>query len=314
MPAESEALPAGSIQLMRDWIQQGAKYDAEDRNALLASILPVTQHPAAPERYRVTMPVTAIAFHDGDLLVGGYHEILRWNLKELDSPSLVQRVPQVGQRIYSLEVDDAKNRLYVGSGTPGRLGEVRVLNLESGQLLGVPVVTDEVVLDIDLHPTQPLLAVAGADRKIRIVDLEAGQVSATFDSHSDWVNAVAWNRDGSELASGSRDKTAKVFDLARHRIVATYAGHAENVTDVCFASDSSEDRSKTELISCDAAGRIKRWKAKDGMATKAKFPRQGKATFGLLPSSAGLWVASDQHQVSQLDWQGKNTQRQLSIA
>ena len=51
MPVEANPLSKQEIELIRKWIEEGAKYDAEDPEALLSSIVPMEEHPAAPESY-----------------------------------------------------------------------------------------------------------------------------------------------------------------------------------------------------------------------------------------------------------------------
>ena len=59
MPAESDPLPQKTIQLIKRWIGQGAKYDAESINAPLASILPITKHPERGQYDRLTFRLGA---------------------------------------------------------------------------------------------------------------------------------------------------------------------------------------------------------------------------------------------------------------
>lgn len=302
MPAESDPLPQPVIDVIEAWIRQGAAFDSDDRSAPLAFILPVTRHPPAPEGYRFPIPITAVSFADGDLIVGGYHEILRW---DLDKEQIVQRIPQVGERIYSIDVDANSNRLFVGSGTPGQLGEVRIIEAKTGRLIGVPLTTNEVVLDVALHPAQPLLAAASADHQIHLIDLRENKVTRSLGSHSDWVRSVAWNEEGTQLASASRDKTAKVFNLGEGRPVATYMGHGQDVIGIAFVPGD-----EGKLISTDSDGKTHQWTASDGKKLKS-LPTRSKQAFQLLPSADGVWLASDDPSVIQFAWDGEQQRQQL---
>lgn len=295
MPAESEALAKQDIAMVRKWIEQGATYDAENPDAPLASILPVAQHPLPPETYRFSVPITAVAMRGDNLFVGGYHEILHWDWKQ---QKLVARIPQTGQRVKSIQLADDQGRMFVGSGTPGRLGEVRVFDLQTSQLIGVPLTTSEVVLSIRISPDGRRFAAASADTTVRIIDVQTSQVLHTIDSHSDWVNAVNWSHDGTLLATASRDKTAKVFDTTTWRLTANHTGHAENVVDVCFAFGKVD-----RLLSCDITGKLQRWQTKGGK--KKDFPRQGNEAYRLQSMAAGIWVSSNSSSgatLNQLGW------------
>ena len=62
MPLEGEPLASADVALIEKWITEGAKYDAEDPKAPLATIVPAPTHPAPPEAYPRSVPITAVAF------------------------------------------------------------------------------------------------------------------------------------------------------------------------------------------------------------------------------------------------------------
>ena len=291
MPAESDPLPQETIRLIQRWIEQGAKYDAESLDAPLPSILPITKHPDPPSKYRRPIPVTALAFVGDDLLTSGYHEVLRWNLAE---QKLIQRIPQVGERIYDIEVLD-EGKFAVASGSPGSLGEVRVLDLETGSLIAAPLMTSDAVLDLARQPNGNLLAAASADGKLYVIDLDGYQVTRSMDSHSDWVRAVAWNPDGTSLASASRDKTIKIFDASFDQPVATYAGHKQDVQSVAFAN-------KDHLLSFDVSGTPHKWKQGETKKLDDEFPVV-KSPFVVLSFESGVWIGSG-GALLHVDWTG----------
>ena len=70
--------------LIKRWIAEGAKYDAADPKASLASIVPKLPQPDPPAAYRRPVPITALAFSpDGqELAASGYHEITIWNASD----------------------------------------------------------------------------------------------------------------------------------------------------------------------------------------------------------------------------------------
>lgn len=257
MPLEGDPMAAEHIELIKTWIAQGAKYDAEDPKASLASIVPAPTHPDPPEAYPRAVPVTALAFTpDGQqLIVGGYHELTVWNPAD---GNLVRRIKNVGQRTYALAFHPEGNLLAVGCGAPGRLGETRVFDPASGELKMVLGTTSDVVLDVQFNPAGDRLAVASADGVIRIYEVASGSLQLTITSHSDWVMAIAWNHDGTRLASASRDKTSKVFDAANGELVVTYAGHSQPVKGVAFHPKGEE------VFSSGSDNKVHRWKIGDG--------------------------------------------------
>src|SRR5262245_43978071 len=83
MPNNVGRLVDSQIQTIAAWIRQGAKFDGQNATAPLRDQIPSDiAHPAAPEKYPTAIPITALAFTpDGSkLVVGGYHELLIWDL------------------------------------------------------------------------------------------------------------------------------------------------------------------------------------------------------------------------------------------
>ena len=228
MPKEAEPLSAAQIATIKRWITEGAKYDAADPNATLASIVPKLAQPDPPETYRRAVPVTALAFnHDGsELAASGYHEVTIWNAT---SGALARRIKNVPERVYSLDYNQDGSLLAVAGGTPGQAGEVKLFNPADGTLVKDLAQTADVAYRAVFNPAGTKLAVGGADRSIRVFDVASGKEEVLIEDHADWVIALAWSPDGAKLVSASRDKTAKLFNAANGESLVTYSGHADTV-------------------------------------------------------------------------------------
>jgi WD40 repeat protein len=280
MPLEGEPLPADKIALLKQWIEEGAAFDGGNPQSPLAAIVPPPTHPAPPEVYPATLPITALAFSpDGsELFVGGYHEISVWNPAD---GSLLRRIGNVGQRTYALRFHPEVSMLAVGGGAPGQLGEVRLYDPAAGSLVKVLGTSADVILDVQFSPDGKRLAVGGADNTIRVFDVESGAEQLAIASHSDWIMALAWNADGSRLASGSRDKSAKVFDATTGEMLVTYSGHAQTVQGVAFLPEGNG------MLSAGADNRIHQWNGADGKKI-ADFASFGGEVYKL--GAAGEWL------------------------
>ncbi|MDX1944204.1 MAG: c-type cytochrome domain-containing protein [Pirellulaceae bacterium] len=256
MPLDGDPLPPDQVAMIKKWIEEGAVFDGPDPKAPLASYIPPPTHPAAPEAYRGTMPITAVEFSpDGkELFVGGYHEITVWNPED---GKLLRRFGNVGQRTYALRFTPDGQTLAVACGAPGRLGEVRLYKPATGELVRVLGTTSDVVFDCAFSPQGDRLATAAADAAIRVFDPNTGAEQLTITSHSDWVFAIAWSPDGSKLASASRDKTAKVFDAKTGELGITYSMHNQSVRGVMFHPDGAE------VFSTGSDNKLHRWKVAD---------------------------------------------------
>ena len=280
MPAETDALTADQIQVVSDWIDQGAEFDGDDPDARLPFVIPPKKHPAAPTTYPAPLQVTAIAFSTQSDLVysGGYNEILVWDTQG----NLHNRIGNVGQQTYAIvfpplsegtQVDGGKNgesgapkvivdrQVVVASGRSGFGGDVRVIDLASRQVTAVLAPCDDVILDLAFRPDGKKLAVASADKTIRIVDMETLKVQRTLLSHADFVTAVAWSKDGTKLVSASRDKTAKVFNAETGQLLISYQGHGNAVRGVSMLADGKQ------ILSAGNDQKVHRWNVSDAKKT-----------------------------------------------
>ena len=138
-------------------------------------------------------PITAMAFSpDGSqLLVGGYHEVTIWNTAD---GSLMRRIKNIGQRVHAIVFLADQKTIAIGCGEPGKNGEVRLVDFESGTLKGVVGRTNDVVFDVAVKPTAPgttspstapanEIAIAAADGIIRIVNTDTMVETKTIANH-----------------------------------------------------------------------------------------------------------------------------------
>lgn len=256
MPPDAPPLSAAAIAAVRDWIAAGATFDGRKLSEPLASVMPPRSH-AAPPVYAHPVPVTAVSFSPdgGRLLVGGYHEVLVFDVAE---GRIVERLGNVGQRVTAIRFLADGKTIAVGGGEPGREGDVRLLDAETGRLQKVLARAGDVVCDVAVRPTGGAIAVGGADGVLRVIDPSSGAEVRAISSHGDWVTAVSWSDDGGRLATASRDRTVKVFDMASGDLVSTFSGHAAPVRGVALSADGRQ---------CFSTGddkRLLRWNADDG--------------------------------------------------
>ncbi len=284
MPAESEPLTAPQIDAIKRWITAGAAFDGASPNEQLHLVAPPAVYPEPPAKYPVSIPITGVAFSNdaSQIISGGYHELLCWNTSD---GTLARRIKNIGERVYAITFNNDGSRLAVACGSPGRNGEVRIINFTTGALELVCARTSDVVLDIVFSPDGGRLVACGADGLVRIVDVATGNTLQSIPSHADWVNAVTWSDDGKKLASASRDKSAKVYTADNGELVASYAGHASSVNGVAFTPDSSS------VLSVGDDKKLHRWEI-EGAKKVAEVPVGGEghklvrgAEFVLVPSN-----------------------------
>ncbi len=292
MPAESEALAAEQIAKIKQWIEAGAAFDGSDRLQTLALVIPPATYEAPPESYERAVPVTATCFTpDGEhVVIGGYHELTIW---KLSSGALERRISNMGQRVFALAFANDGKTLAVACGEPGRSGEVRLIDFESGAVTQVLARTSDVVLDIAFRPNSDEMAVASADSMLRIYNINTQTEVRLIASHADWVTAVAWSDDGTRLASASRDKSAKVYDGATGELLASYLGHGAAVRGVTLLNDNKQ------VISSGDDNKLHRWDIEG--AKKVAEVGLGGAASKLLRRDSAVLVPCTDKRLLQLD-------------
>ncbi|MEX1231412.1 MAG: c-type cytochrome domain-containing protein [Planctomycetaceae bacterium] len=240
MPKDADPLTDEEKATIKKWIDTGATLDAGfEATAPLIAIMPKLPQPAAPEAYRVPIPVTAATFSpDGSMLASsGYHEVILYNPKD---GAVIRRITNVAERTYDLDFSPDGTTIAVASGTPGQIGEIKLFNVADGTMKADLVRTDDAVFAIKFSPDGTRLAAGGADRAIRVYEVATGKQQLQIEDHADWVMGLAWSPDGTKIASASRDKTSKIFDTATGDSLVTFNGHGEPVFGVAFSADGQQ--------------------------------------------------------------------------
>ena len=255
MPLDADALTAEQVGLFRSWIEAGAVFDGGSKQQVLSSLLPMIVHPPAPEKYPAALPISAIAFDPTlqEIYVSGYHEITAWS----PEGDLLRRFPNQGQRTYSIDINFEQHRLLASGGTPGKLGEVRIFDQKSGELITTLVRAEEVILDAKFSPDGAKIAVGLPSGAVEIFDSQTNQKQMTLLGHSDQITSLTWHADGDWLGTTSRDKAAKIFSLDAKRSLSTFGGHTDCVNSLAFL-----DRDEVVTVSDDGKAAV--WSLRDG--------------------------------------------------
>jgi len=248
-----DPLPKEKIELIKRWIAEGAKLDADVKpeDDLVRELRKRYVPPAPPVVYPYPVTVTALAFTPDNkkLVVSGHHEL---NVYEVASGRLEKRISTRSRRAMAMTFL-ADGKLVVAGGRPGEEGDVRVYNLDApgkkvGDLTFLDGVndknvllahlgdSDDEILGLAVSADGKKVAAGGCDRIVQIWDISAGvdkaKSIASIENHADWVFGVAFSPDGKLLYTASRDKTAKVWDLNAKESLITFPDHQNTVYDV----------------------------------------------------------------------------------
>ncbi len=266
MPKNADSLPKGEVEILRRWIEQGAKSGGIDPNADLAGLVAKARRPAAPAVYRTPVPISTLAFRpDGaELAIGGYHEVTIW---DPSTGKLLRRIPGLAQRTQGLAYNADGSVLAIAGGTPGESGELVLADPRGTQPPRFVASAPDILLAVAFSPDGSLVATSGADRTLRVHEVASGKELCQVKQFADWVTGVAFDREGSTVAGSSSDKLVKVFDARTGKLLTTYIGHGEPVLAVAFDPDS------TRAISAGADRKLHVWDpkviaAEDGTAAQ----------------------------------------------
>lgn len=217
MPKGQEPLSEAELDLIRQWITEGAKDDTPEN----AKEKYDTDHPPVYSRQPI---VTSLDFSpDGSLLaVSGFHEVL---LHHADGSGLVARLIGLSARIESISFSPDGKRLAVTGGLPERTGEVQIWDVETHQLqMSIPL-TYDTVYGASWSPDGSLIAVSGTDAVVRAFNSETGEQIFFNSAHDDWALDTVFSVDGSHLVSVGRDMTTKLYNVSTQRFI-------DNVTSI----------------------------------------------------------------------------------
>lgn len=287
MPDEGEPLAPEQIDLIAKWIDEGASLEGIAPKDPLWLVIPPRKTSTAPEHYSRAIPVMAMTFSvDGSqLITSGYHEALLWNPL---TGELVQRLPNQVQRAYAIQSLQDGTRLAVAGGTPGAIGELRMIDRASGTVEHVLARSNEVVLDCALRPGHQEMAIALADNTIRLYDLKTMQLKRVISSHADWVTQLAYSEDGKRLGSASRDRSAKVYDAETGDLLVSYPGHGAAVRGIAAVGDGSQ------WVSVGSDKKLHRWEL-EGAKKVAEVPLGGEPAKLLRVDTSIVVPCSDKH-------------------
>ena len=218
MPKDRPPLSAADVNLVSDWIAEGARDDT-----------PAATGPAIdrehPPVYKLAPVITSLDFSpDGQLLaVSGFHEVLLHELHQDQSgtltASLAARLVGLSERIESAVFSPDGKLLAVTGGSPGRFGELQIWDVASRELtLSLPV-TYDTIYGASWSHDGTRVAFGCSDNSIRAVEVATGKQVLFNGAHTDWVLDTVWSKDSSHLVSVSRDRSMKLTEVKTQRFV-----------------------------------------------------------------------------------------------
>ena len=134
-------------------------------------------------------------------------------------------------------------------------GEIRLWNLETGQLQQTFHGHTSWVRTLLFHPTRPWIISGSNDHTIKVWDVTSGACRHTLTQHEHWVRGIAVNpspiKEGPALASGDANGIICLWDLETGECLRQFLGHEQAVRSLAFHGH--------QLVTGSEDGTLKLW-------------------------------------------------------
>jgi WD40 repeat protein len=253
MPYKEEALSRAQIDVIRRWIDAGARAPAATETAAASPereiVLPDVQ-PVVP----VSGAVAAIAFDPATqrIAVGSYKSV---HLMSLAGRKWIATLSGQADLVRAVRFSPDGKRLAVAGGPSGRFGEIRIWDVASPKPKLVSTIHGhtDTILAIAFSPDGSTIASASYDKLVKLWDVSTTKQIKSLKEHSDAVYAVAFMPDGKRLVSAAGDRTVKVWDVAEGKRLITMNDALDALYTVAVAP------SGTQIAAAGADRMIRTW-------------------------------------------------------
>ena len=211
MPQGKKPLADSEVDLIRQWITQGAGNDSPASTRLRYS-------PENPPVYVAAPIITSVDFSsDGKYLaISGFHEVL---LYRSDGSELVARLIGLSERIESARFSPDGSMLAVAGGSPGRMGELQVWKVADAELLLALTAGYDTIYGANWSPDSTLVSYGCPDATIHAVKIEDATEVLFNGAHSDWVLDTVFSKAGDHLVTVSRDRSMKLINVKTSQFI-----------------------------------------------------------------------------------------------
>ena len=318
MPPEQDKLPEAKLNLIKQWILDGALENAGSKAktvkkpSLELKVTAGSAKPEGPPPMPESLPrdpyvvaprpgaVTAIAASPWAPLVavGGQKQVM---LYHTDTGELLGFLPFPEGIPHVLKFSRSGSVLLVGGGRNGASGKVVLYEVKTGQRLAEIGDELDTVLAADVNDDLTIVALGGPRRLVKMFYVNDGsEVCPPLKKHTDWVYSIEFSPDGVLLASSDRSGGLVVWEGDTGREFHNLVGHKSGVTDVSWRADSNVLASSSEdgtikLWEMDNGREIRSFSGAEGQGVQAvEFARDGRLVSVGRSKKAYLWSKEGQ--------------------
>jgi hypothetical protein len=208
MPPDDSAAPkAQEIEVLRRWIDAGAKGPSGDAPDSTLLVTPKIAVKRAPRR-----SINSIAISpDGDLLaIARFGEV---ELLSAHDQQTIAKLPGHVGNVQSVAFSTDGSLMVAAAGEPGLFGEAKLWRVKDRTLVKAFRGQRDALLCARLSPDGTLLATGSYDHSIALWEVASGKQLALLEGHNGAVYELAFHPTGRMLASASGDRTVKLWRL-----------------------------------------------------------------------------------------------------
>lgn len=208
MPMGGQMAAAGELEVIKRWIDAGAKAPAAGEVA----VKPAAAPKIAP-RVAVKPQVFSLAYSpSGNLLaIGGWKEV---RLQDPATLKDIARLPEHADVVRAVAFSKDGKYLAAAGGAPGKRGEVLIWDVAAKTKVATISGHSDSIYSAAFSPDGKIIATSSYDKLVKLWDAASGKELRTLKDHIDAVYALAFFPDGKLLISGAADRTLKVWDAA----------------------------------------------------------------------------------------------------
>jgi hypothetical protein len=228
MPMNSTRLPAEKVELIKAWIDAGAKAPAADETAAPAPAIPDIKPLAGLKPQIFDLSYSP----DGKLIaLAGFQEV---RLLDPASKKVLAQLTGEADAVRAIAFSRDGKLLAAAGGLPARSGEVKIWDVAQPKVLQTIHGHADCIFAVAFSPDGKSIATASYDKLIKLWDVNSGKEVRTFKDHIDAIYALVFTPDGQRLISGAADRTIKIWNVATGERLYTLSDPQDGINTVAL--------------------------------------------------------------------------------
>lgn len=308
MPPDEDQLVESQIELIRAWIDGGARANAKDTGRVKAgptgpTFVPPPAQAGAPV---VPLGIPTQPFWSSDradavvalatsptaqvAAIAGHRQV---SLRAIPGGELLGVLPFPEGDVRSLRFSTSGALLVGGGGRGGDKGLAVGWDVATGKRVFALGDEPDFALAADITADHWLVALGGPDRVVRAYSAPTGELIFEKTDHTDWVTDVAFSPDGVLLATADRAGGVFVWEALTGREFHALPAQRAAVTALDWRADSmvlavAAEDGQVSLYEMQNGKKTKNWRAHSS-TLDARFLRDGRLVTAGRDAKATLW-------------------------